>query len=216
MIKLMYRKTAQSGFLLPPVIILIGILLTVGIATVVYQNKFTNQPITQNPQQSATPQATSEQSSRTSSTKPPTPTPKPINTPSATPVFSPKLLLPKNSPSPIPSPTPSLSSVKLDSISPTSGKVGDVITITGSGFGKSSFYYPDPTKFKGGVSFYGPSGQNSGGAPSACTADWDYSCWRDNQIKVKVPGIKPGFTFQIEVTSSDGQKSNRVSFEVLK
>lgn len=143
------------------------------------------------------------------------PTPKPSIVPSPTPSPFPKDPLPENSPSPIPSPTSFLSSVKLESVSPTSGKVGDVITIKGSGFGKSSFYYPDPTEFMGGVSFYGPSGQNSGGAPSACTADWDYSCWSDNQIKVKVPGVKPGFTFQVEVTSSDGQKSNRVSFEVL-
>lgn len=121
--------------------------------------------------------------------------------------------------SPIPIPTPLVnteSSVQIESISPSKGKVGDVIVIQGKGFGKSSFYYPDPTNWKGMVSFYGPSGQNSGGAPSACTKDWDYSCWSDNQVKIKVPGVQPGFTFQIEVTSSDGEKSNRLPFEVIQ
>lgn len=86
----------QKGF--APIIILIGILLTIGAATIVYKSKIINQPASQpthevsssaNPQQSATPsptstksttQATTEQSSRTSSTKTPTPTPKPSAT----------------------------------------------------------------------------------------------------------------------------------------
>lgn len=104
-------------------------------------------------------------------------------------------------------------SVHVGSISPTSGKVGDTIIISGYGFGKSSFYYPDPTKFLGGVSFYGtPCGYNSGGAfPAEQGAGW----WNDNQIKVKVPGVASGQIFQVEVTSSDGKKSNRVNFQVL-
>lgn len=107
-------------------------------------------------------------------------------------------------------------SVQLISISPTSGKVGDVIILKGSGFGKSSFDFPDPTKFLGGVSFYGrPCGYNSGGAPPATSGDWDYSGWTDNQVKVKVPGVSPG-DFQVEVTSSDGKRSNRLDFQVLQ
>lgn len=128
----------------------------------------------------------------------------------------------------IPSPTPTSTcglgqptpitpdrSVRIDSVSPTSGKTGDVIIITGSGFGKSSFYYSNPRDFSGMVSFYGlPCGYNSGGAPPAVSGDWDYSWWADNQVKVKVPGVSSG-DFQVEVTSSDGKRSNRINFRVL-
>jgi len=115
-------------------------------------------------------------------------------------------------------PTPSQvnvqSSVRIESISPNSGKVGDEFIIKGSGFGKSSLYYPDPTKFQGMISFYGPSGQNSGGAPWGC--EWCKDNWSDTQIKARVPGVATGVTFQVEVTSSDGQKSNRVNFRVIE
>lgn len=108
------------------------------------------------------------------------------------------------------------STVQLTSVSKTSGKVGDIIILKGSGFGKSSFYFPDPTKFLGGVSFYGrPCGYNSGGAPPATSGDWDYSWWTDNQVKVKVPGVSSG-NFQVEVTSSEGKRSNRLDFQVLQ
>lgn len=104
-------------------------------------------------------------------------------------------------------------SVRLDSVSPSSGKIGDTIVIKGSGFGKSSFYFSDPTKFLGMVSFYGkPCGYNSGGAaPAEQWAGW----WSDDTVKVKVPNVSPG-GFQIEVTSSDGKRSNRLDFQVLQ
>lgn len=131
---------------------------------------------------------------------------------SITPTSSPKpkkILTVAPMPTVIPTSVP-VSSVRVDFITPSSGKVGDVIVIKGSGFGKSSFYYPDPTQFKGMVSFYGSSGMNSGGAPPAEEgAGW----WSDNQIKVKVPGIAAGF-FQVEVTSSEGERSNRIPFVV--
>ncbi len=122
-------------------------------------------------------------------------------------------------PRPSSTPTPTIiinSSAHIYSITPTSGKIGDVITIKGSGFGKSSFDFPDPTKWHGMVSFYGPSGLNSGGAPPATTKDWDYSWWNDDHVNVKVPGVKPGFTFQVEVESATGERSNPVSFKVLE
>lgn len=118
-------------------------------------------------------------------------------------------------PTPVPAQSaPSISSVRIDSISPTSGKVGDTIIITGSGFGKSSFYFANPKDFKGGVSFYGSSGHNSGGAPPAEQwAGW----WSDSQIKVKVPGVKAGTTYSVEVVSADGVKSgNLVSFTITE
>lgn len=141
----------------------------------------------------------------------PLPTNKPTTDPSNIPVSTPNPCRMGKPASVIPD-----SSVRLDSVLPTSGKVGDIIIIKGSGFGKSSFYYPDPTKFLGGVSFYGTlCGYNSGGAPLACTQDWDYSCWSETELKIKVPGVSTG-GFQIEVMSSDGKRSNRLDFQVLQ
>lgn len=137
---------------------------------------------------------------------------KPTSIPTSFPTNTP---IPTLNPCRLGSPTPVTAdpSVRLGSISPTSGKVGDTIIISGSGFGKSSFYYPDPTKFLGGVSFYGmPCGYNSGGAsPAETGAGW----WSDDTIKVRVPGVSPGI-FQIEVISSDGKRSARISFQVLQ
>lgn len=116
---------------------------------------------------------------------------------------------PTHTPTPIPN-----YSVHLNAISPLQGKVGDTIILTGSGFGKSSFYYPDPSQFQGMISFYGPSGQNSGAAPWG--GEWKISDWTDAEIKARVPGVTPGTIYQVGVTSSEGQKSNRVSFEVIQ
>lgn len=89
MIKLMYRKTSQSGFVIAPIIILIGILLAVGVVTIVYKNKLINQPASQpsqeasssvKTQQSVTPSPTSTKSPTQATTKTPTPTPKPSTT----------------------------------------------------------------------------------------------------------------------------------------
>lgn len=139
----------------------------------------------------------------------PTSTPIPTNAP--TPTISPCRM---GSPTPV-TPDPS---VRIDSITPTTGREGDIIVIKGSGFGKSSFYFPDPTKFLGGVSLYGTlCGYNSGGLPQA-TNNGDYSSWTDTEIKVKVPPsglISPG-SFQLEVTSSDGKRSNRVNFQITE
>lgn len=139
------------------------------------------------------------------------PTNKPSSFPSSIPTSTPNPCSMGKAPSVTPDP-----SVHLDSVSPTSGKVGDVVIIKGSGFGKSSFYFPDPTKYQGGVSFYGSlCGYNSGGAPLACTKEWDYSCWTETELKIKVPGVSAG-GFKIEVMSSDGKRSNRLDFQVLQ
>lgn len=175
--------------------------------------------IQQNHQSVNQPQTTNQESTQTAvlNTSPnktsPTPqqTTKPVST---TPVAS-------QTPAPTPNPcrmgppaavTPD-PTVHLTAIAPTSGKAGDTIVLKGSGFGKSTFYFPDPTKFLGGVSFYGrPCGYNSGGAPPAEQgAGW----WSDETITVTIPGVSPG-SFQVEVTSSDGKRSNRLDFQVLK
>lgn len=91
----MSRKNSQSGFLIPPIIVLIGIILTVGVVTVVYKSKLTNQPVPQNakeasssanPQQSASPSPTSTKFTPQATSKTATPTPKPTTSPTPTPV----------------------------------------------------------------------------------------------------------------------------------
>lgn len=90
----MYRKTYQAGFVIPPIIIILGIVLAVGVGTIVYQNRATNQPATQNaqdasssanPQQSATPSPTSTKSTPQATSKTVTPTPKPTTKPTSSP-----------------------------------------------------------------------------------------------------------------------------------
>ncbi|MBI2028353.1 MAG: IPT/TIG domain-containing protein [Candidatus Levybacteria bacterium] len=90
-----------------------------------------------------------------------------------------------------------LDDVNLSSIDPNSGSVGSAITLRGSGFGTS----------KGSVSFYNSNGQASGGAP--------ITSWTDIEIKANVPGILAGnSTYQVEVESYYGFKSNRATFTV--
>lgn len=125
----MFRKTSQSGFLIPPIIVLVGIFLTIGIVTFVYKSKLTNQPIIQttqessssaNPQQSATPSPKSAKPSTPAASKTTTPTPKPT-------------IKPTSSPAPIPSTNTTVSnpydltsatgSIKI-MVKPQSGNLG--------------------------------------------------------------------------------------------
>lgn len=96
----MYTKTYQAGFIIPPIIIILGIVLAVGVGMVVYQNRTTNQPATQNaqestssanPQQSATPSPKPTKPSAQATGKTPTPKPKTTIKPtsSPTPVINP-------------------------------------------------------------------------------------------------------------------------------
>ncbi len=118
----MNRKTYQSGFVVPPIIILIGIVLAVGITTIVYKNKTTDNLATQptqeatssaNSQQSPTPTPKSTKTPTPAATKAPTvkptstptpkqsitPTPRSTSTPTATPILT-------FTPTPTPTPTP--------------------------------------------------------------------------------------------------------------
>lgn len=88
----MYRKTYQAGFIIPPIIIILGIVLAVGVGMVVYQNRTINQPASQNtqeasssanPEQSATP---SPKPTKSSSPTSKTATPSPKSTTSPTPI----------------------------------------------------------------------------------------------------------------------------------
>jgi len=198
----MAQKYHQKGF--APIVIILILGLIGGSVFMAIRNNVPTQAVP-SPTPTVSPTPTSSSSPSTKPSFPPTAKPSQAHTSTnPTPVVT---------PIPISTPSPSVqSSVYIDSISPSSGKVGDEFIIKGSGFGKSSFYYPDPTKFQGMISFYGPSGQNSGGAPWGC--EWCKDNWSDNQIKARVPGVATGVTFQVEVTSSDGQKSNRVSFKV--
>lgn len=94
----MYRKTYQAGFIIPLIIIILGIVLAVGVGTVVYQNRATNQPATQNaqdasssanPQQSATPSLKPAKPPAQATGKTPIPTPKPTIKPTSSPTPAP-------------------------------------------------------------------------------------------------------------------------------
>lgn len=196
---------------------IIGLLIIIGIAGgVYYLGNQKNIPSSQisltvvmEKQSSPAPQATAATSKIQLKKTTVTPAPKALSTPFPSPTANPCGLGK-------PTPVTSDPSVHLDWVTPSSGKVGETIILKGSGFGKSSFYFSDPTKFLGGVSFYGSlCGYNSGGAPLVCTDDWDYSCWTETELKVKVPGVSSG-SFNIEVMSSDGKRSNRINFQVIE
>lgn len=87
-------------------------------------------------------------------------------------------------------------SVSLNSIDPSSGAVGSSIALHGSGFGTSNGY----------VVFYNSSGQASGGAP--------VDSWADTEIKARVPTVAGNSTYQVGIESSDGSKSNKISFNI--
>lgn len=112
----MYRKTYQAGFVLPPIIIILSIILAVGVGTVVYQNRTTNQLVTPNTQEStssAIPQPSTTPSPTPSEPKLQTsPTVKPSSSPTPTPTPSP-------TPSPIPKPKPICSVTVIPSSSGT-------------------------------------------------------------------------------------------------
>lgn len=192
----------QKGFIPIIALIIFGLIISVGF--IASKNQKTQLIIeTSTSQKTASPSAIIPSSSPTPFVSPSTtPSPSTSNTSISTP-----------NPCRLGEPTPVTldPSVHLDSVSPSSGKAGDTIILKGSGFGKSSFYFPDPTKFLGMVSFYGSlCGYNSGGAPPAEEGEgW----WSDNTIKVRVPGVSSG-KFNLEVMSSDGKRSNRVDFQV--
>ncbi len=99
------------------------------------------------------------------------------------------------SPGPTATPSASVSTVLLDSITPSSGIFGQLIILRGSGFGSQT----------GGVAFYGSLGQLSGGAVIVS--------WSDTQINATVPAVASG-TFRVEVSNAQNQKSGRVDFQV--
>jgi uncharacterized protein (TIGR02145 family) len=79
----------------------------------------------------------------------------------------------------------------ITSLDPSSGKVGDLITITGSCFGSSQ-----------GTSIVSFNGTNA----------IDYTSWNDTEIKVKVP---TGSTSGMLSATVNGTMSNEVEFTVL-
>lgn len=109
------NKNYQSGFLIPPIIILIGILLTVGVVAIAYKSTLTNQPTSQTSRET-NPSANPQQSIAPSSTKEPTPKPQsktsipapkqsvaPIPRSTSTPTAT---LIPTSTPTLTPTPTP--------------------------------------------------------------------------------------------------------------
>lgn len=118
-----------------------------------------------------------------------------LATPSSKPITIPALKT--TAPASTPPPTTIYqSSVRLESVNPSSADYGQIITLKGLGFGSTA----------GHVSFYNPSGQNSGWGPT--------ESWSDSEIKLKVPPFQGGYEFQIEVQHADNTKSNKKSLKV--
>jgi len=84
----------------------------------------------------------------------------------------------------------------INSITPTSGIVGSITAVYGSGFGNK----------QGSVVFYNQKGQASTGALILG--------WYDGGVKFRIPAVAKG-TYSVEIQTSDGKKSNKVSFSVI-
>lgn len=109
----------------------------------------------------------------------------------------------KASGSPVPSPSAAASatnnaspipSITLSELSPSSGNFMQTFILKGNNFGNG-----------GSVAFINPQGQVSAGAV--------VDTWSNTEIKAKVPAVRGGTDFQIEV-SSGGKTSNRMTFRV--
>lgn len=86
--------------------------------------------------------------------------------------------------------------VKLDSVVPANGNAGDLITLKGSGFGKS----PAVVLFKTNID------------DSCCATQADF--WSENEIKIEVVADGIRGKVSIAVESADGKISNYLDFEV--
>lgn len=91
--------------------------------------------------------------------------------------------------------SPQVNIPTINSITPQSGAVGSLAQVAGSNFGNS----------QGFVILYNQKGQASARA--------SILGWYDNGIKFRVPSVAKG-TYQVEIKTSDGRKSNRVNFTV--
>lgn len=87
------------------------------------------------------------------------------------------------------------SSVKLESVSPSTGIQGQTIILRGEKFGS----------VQGKVWFYNPEGLSMGGP--------NIDSWNDNEIHTKVGFMLRGNrTFYLEVQTTDGTRSNKIPF----
>ncbi len=85
---------------------------------------------------------------------------------------------------------------KADYITPLTGLVGSIASVYGSNFGNK----------QGNVTFYNQWGQASGKAPILG--------WYDGGVKFRILTVAKG-TYSVEIQTSDGKKSNKVSFTVI-
>lgn len=87
------------------------------------------------------------------------------------------------------------SSVKLESVSPSTGIQDQTIILRGEKFGLA----------QGKIWFYNPEGLNMGGP--------NIGSWNDNEIHTKVGFMLRGNrTFYLEVQTADGTRSNKIPF----
>lgn len=100
---------------------------------------------------------------------------------------------PKPSATLVPTPTPSPS---ISSVSPSSAKYSDSITIRGNLLGSST----------GQVVIESPT---SGGC---CGGSIEY--WSDTEVRAKVPALAKGNNYKLKVVTSSGKTTNQLSFTI--
>ncbi len=140
-----------------------------------------------------------------------TPAPTPAESPTPSPTVTPKPTLkptPEPTNSPAPTPTGNVTTttttttnittnnepgVKLDGISPSNPAFASEMIIKGSGFGSSKGVY-NVYNSGGVIQPYGP-----------------INSWSDTEIKTTSPFYATGTEYQLEVQTSDGRKSNRIT-----
>jgi hypothetical protein len=133
-----------------------------------------------------------------------TPTPSPSPKPSIKPSVKPS---PKVSPTPVPTPeiiittttttvtTQTNNTPKLDSVDPSNPAFSAPMTLKGSNFGNQT----------GIINVY-----NSKGEPQPYP---NSTSWSDTEIKTYSPFYASDAEYQIEITTSDGRKSNRLTIK---
>lgn len=127
--------------------------------------------------------------------------PSPANLPSVTPnsqaqkpTSSPKIVA-SSKPTPTPVPTPSPSPT-INSVSPSSAKYSDTITIRGSLLGFSTGQVVIESSTSGGCC----------GGP--------IESWSDSEIRAKVPALAKGDQYKVKVITSSGKVTNQLSFTI--
>jgi hypothetical protein len=184
-----FKRGKESGFVVIPIIIIVVIL--VGVAGIYY---YESNESDKTPKSSQS--ATSSASESATSKKSPTPAPFAVSVTDQTPKAS---SVATSKPSPSQTPTPSILSdtpFRVDSVTPSSAKYGETVTVKGSGFGT----------YTQAVLFYNLSYPNAAPIESSVVSK------SETEVKTSVPPGKGAM--QIAVKRTDGSISNKISFTI--